>query len=146
MAFDPSAIAPFTVFRCDYRFSGDPEPEPARRFICLQHRSAGNQKLVISLKATSKVEAYRNNPKRLQGVLLYEAGAIPCFEKATVVQTKLWPIDYFHLIKEELRGNFLILGMMPSDFPEALAKAVRSSVELNRSEKARIFELLGARE
>jgi hypothetical protein len=141
LPFDPALIAPFAVFRCDYHFPGDPATTPERRFVCLGHRSLKDQIFVMSLKATSKLERYRNNPKLMQGVVFYSAGTIPCFEKDTAIQTeKIWPIDYYRL---KICSTAAVLGVMPKDFPEALRDAVQKSVILNRAEKQRIFDLLG---
>ena len=79
--FNPADLAPFSVFRCNYRFDGDPDILPARRFVCLAHAKHERSDVVITLKATSKLDAYRNNPARMAGGAVYPTGAISFFRK-----------------------------------------------------------------
>ncbi len=142
--FDPATIPPFSVIRCNYHFDGDPSPLPNRRFVCLCHKTLQARHFAICLKATSQLDSYRNNPQRMPGVVFYRAGLIPFFEKDTIVDPdNPFPIPHFDLIKQHLSGGLKILGALPEDFPEVLAKAVRASVTMSPREQRRILEILG---
>jgi hypothetical protein len=142
--FDPADLAPFSVFRCNYRFDGDPDVLPARRFVCLAHAKHERSDVVITLKATSKLEAYRNNPARLAGVVVYPAGAIPFFEKDTLIQPDN-PILHHHsnLAKQYAAGDLAILGMMPDGFVEELARAIKDSITMSAVRKRNLLAMLG---
>lgn len=121
--FDPAVIPPFSVIRCRYQFKGDPQ-SGQKRFVCLAHQDGA----MICIKATSQIEAYRNNPKKMAGVVFYEAGSIFFFEKDTVIQ----PDNYFAMLhstlaKQRAAGDLIVLGAMPDGFRDALIEAVVAS-------------------
>jgi len=142
--FDPAQIPRFSVIRCNYHFDGDPKPLIGRRFVCLEHRNLEKRAFAICLKATSQIEAYINNPRRMAGVVFYRAGAVPFFEKDTIIQPdNQFPIPHYDLIRQHASGDAKILGVLPGDFPSNLASAVRASVTITPREQRRILEILG---
>lgn len=111
----------------------------------MRHKTLQGRHFAICLKATSQLDAYKNNPRRIPGVVLYRAGIIPLFEKDTIIDPeKQFPIAHYELIKQHASGDFGVLGVLPGDFPEALAKAVRASITMSPNQKARILELLNS--
>jgi len=114
--------------------------------VCLQHCTLENRLFAFCIKATSKTTAYANNPKRLAGVVFYRAGVISFFEKDTVIEPdNQFPIPHYDLIRQHSNasGDVRLLGALPSDFPAALAKAVRDSVTMPPSKKKRLLLILG---
>ena len=89
------------------------------------------------------MEAYKNNPKRMQGVVHYPIGSVAFFEKETVIPPEhLFPIPHYDLTKQCLSKDAEVIGSLPPDFPEALVRAVKASVTMTRQEQQRILELL----
>jgi hypothetical protein len=142
--FDPAQFERFAVIRCDYRFDGDPEALPGRLFVFLDNATLDKQALALCVKATSKVEAYLNNPKKMQGAVFYKGGVLPCFPKDTIIQPEnLLPIPHLELIRNNAQGKAAVVGVMPPDFMSELLKAVHDSVTMSPKLKKRILSLLG---
>lgn len=139
MPFDPASIPLYAVIRCDYQFRPDGLPEP-KLFTCLGHLDG----CAFCLKATSRVEPYVNNRERLAGVLYYEAGAVQCFDKPTVIEpSNQFPLLHTNLARQYASNRLSIAGQMPEDFPQQLARAVRASVTLDARQQGRILRVLG---
>jgi hypothetical protein len=142
--FDPAALAPFSVIRCNYRFDGDPSILPDRRFVCLGHKRLDGSDFAICLKATSKLEAYKNNSPRMGGVVFYNAQEISFFEKDTIIQPdNQFPIPHSNLAKQFADKSLVVLGMMPSGFAESLVRAIEKSITMSPIKKRRLLEMLG---
>jgi hypothetical protein len=141
---DPSGIVPCSVFRCNYQFDGDPYALPNRRFVCLGHKDLENKSpFAICLKATSQLDAYKNNPRRLAGSVLYKAGVVPIFEKDTIIQPdNQFPIPHSNLLRQYAAGDFAVLGVLPANFIPALLDAIEQSFTMSANQKRRLHELL----
>lgn len=134
----------FEVIRCDYHFDGDPDPLPGRLFVFLENRHLSNEIYAICLKATSKVDPYKNNPQRMKGVVLYQPGEVTCFNKSTIVEPgNLIPIPHRDLIRQNRLGKAAVIGALPDGFAALLIAAVQASVTLSPREKQRLLEILG---
>jgi hypothetical protein len=133
----------FTVFRCKCRFDGEPEPL-LKRFVCIGREEESGSSLVVALKTTSKLAAYRNNPALLAGSVHYQAGVIQFFEKETVIQIdKRFPFFLSNLMTQHATGDFVILGSMPERFIDDLSRAIAASVTLSPKQKRAYREYLG---
>lgn len=142
--FDPAQFERFAVIRCDYRFAGDADSLPGRLFVFLDNVTLDKQALALCVKATSKVEPYRNNPRMMQGAVFYKGGVVPCFPKDTIIQPgNLFPIPHLELIRNNGQGKAAVVGVMPPAFMSELLKAVQDSVTMSPKEKKRILSLLG---
>jgi hypothetical protein len=138
--FDPAKIPPYTVLRFSYKW-GEGRSGP-KRFVCLMHRDG----MAICLKATSKVESYKNNPKKMIGAVFYAAGSLPCFDKDTVIEPDNY-IAVLHstLAKQHATRELKILGVMPDDFVDVLIKATLASETMTpRQQRALIGILTGS--
>lgn len=98
---------------------------------------------MICIKATSQIEAYRNNPKKMAGVVFYQAGSISFFEKDTIIQ----PDNYFAMLhstlaKQRAVGDLTVLGAMPDGFRDALIEAVVASETMTPKAQTAFINIL----
>jgi len=87
--------------------------DETKRFVILGHREG----YAICIKATTKVEIYKNNPERLSGCVYYQAKEVTFFETETVIQPdNPFPIPHPYIADCEKNGKLQILGNLPKDF------------------------------
>jgi hypothetical protein len=107
--------------------------------VCLSHEA----RHAICLKATSKLDAYKNRPDRMAGIIFVRAGTLSCFNQDTIIQPdNQVPIPHPTLATQHASGDFEILGAMHDGFPMDLAKAVRNSKTMSPREQKRILGIL----
>jgi hypothetical protein len=98
----------------------------------------------ICLKATSQVDAYKNNASKMAGVVHYHEGSPPCFPLETVVQPdNQVAIAHGDILGQQKLGTFKLEGPLPKDFPERLKKAVALSETMSPRHQKRFTEMLG---
>jgi hypothetical protein len=135
--FQPTSILPFTVIKCLAAFGGG-ESEHKRLVAICHHGEA-----LFTVKATSQVECYINS-NRLSEVVFYKGGTNRCFEKNTIIQPdNQYAIPHADLIKHHRNGDLTILGTLPANFRDELAKAAESSVTITSRGRKRLLGALG---
>lgn len=136
MAFNPNEIPLFSVIRVPYVFEG---ANVRKRFVVISH--AYNH--AFCLKTTSQTETFDADPSQLQGVVVYEAGECPLFEKRTIIDPRnQFPIAHSVLILHEGVGDFETHGVLPSDFKARLIEAITKSRVIERNKKKRLLSQL----
>lgn len=136
--FDPSLIPRFTVIRIPYTFAGSTYGE-SKRFVILGHKES----FAVCIKATSKVEIYKNNPEKLAGCVYYTAREISLFETDTAIEPdNPFPVPHSYIANCERKGSLEILGTLPNDFQGKIAKAIEDSSTLSRERKRNFLELV----
>jgi hypothetical protein len=140
MSFSPASLPKYSVIRLPYRFSGTSYSDP-KRFVVLGHK-AGH---AICIKATSRMDFYRNNPEKLAGCVLYGAGEVSQFGEETVIQPdNQFPIPHAELQDLYDKGGLDLLGTLSMDFEAKLKTAIENSTTLNERELARLLSFLGS--
>lgn len=141
-SFDPYSIQRFSVIRLPYRFEGD---RPQRKFfVVLGHRQLNaKEAFAVCVKATSKVEAYRNDSDKMRGCVFYPTGQVSCFDVDTVIQPdNQIPIPHRTIADAHFDG-LLDWWPGPANFEACFREAIRNSVTMSRRSKTRLVDLLG---
>jgi hypothetical protein len=135
--FSASSIARFDAIRLPFQFSNSSQITQ-KWFVVIAHEN-GN---AICVKATSKVERYKNNPYLMAGCAFFPVGEIPCFPKETALQ----PDNRFEiphsLIEREHANGKVTIAATSVDCRERLIASVTKSNQLNRRERQTILEWL----
>jgi hypothetical protein len=141
--FDPKKLTRYKVIRVYYQYSGQ-QPEE-KFFVVLDERYEFNGQLaVFCLKATSKVEKYKNNKNEMIGCVFYEADQITFFDLDTAIQPdNPLPFAYDRLEAFGKSGMYRVEGDMPPDFHEKLIEAIKKSDQLPRKKKAVLLAAIG---
>lgn len=137
--FDPGSIPKYCVIGLPHRFQ---EGDYAQRklFVVLGHRKG----YALCLKATSRVEMYRNNKDAMAGVVYYRGGEITAFPEDTAIQAdNCVPIPHGELSEAKANGRLEIREVLPEDFENRLRRAVDNSVTLDNLKRKRLCDLLG---
>src|SRR5690348_11393196 len=138
MSLDPASLPRFSVVRIPYRFTNATNDE-IKRFVILGHQ-AGH---VICIKATTKVDVYKNSPEKMAGCVFYKANEVKFFETETAIQPdNPFPIPHAHIIACASASNPQILGNLPSDFCDKLKLAIEISCTLSKERKYNLIELI----
>lgn len=136
---DPASIPRYSVIRLPYRF-GTASYTERKRFVVLGHQKGH----AICLKATSKVDVYKNNPEKLAGCVFYKAGEVEIFPEETAIQPdNQIPIPHTHLLMMHGKGALEWLGSLPADFETKLRAAIDNSTTLDDRQISRLLDLLG---
>jgi hypothetical protein len=136
LAFNPSAIPLFSVIRVPYVFDG---ANVLKRFVVISHANAH----AFCLKTTSQTETFDADPSQLQGVVVYETGECPLFQKRTIIDPRnQFPIAHSALVVHESNGNFENPGVLPADFKARLIEAITKSRVIERNRKKRLLSQL----
>jgi hypothetical protein len=97
----------------------------------------------ICIKATSKVDIYKNNPEMMLGCVYYQAREVSFFGTETVIQPdNPFPILHSHIADCESNGSLQILGNLPRDFQERLRTAIENSSTLSKQRKRNLLKLI----
>lgn len=137
-SFNPASIAKYSVIRLPYKFSGE-EEHRYKRFVVLGHF----ENHAICIKATSKVEIYKNNKELMGGCVHYEAKEVSFFEQETVVQPDNYvAIPHQRLTDCQKTGELEIIGDLPVHFEADLAAAIEDSVTLTEPNRKRLIEFI----
>lgn len=109
-------------------------------FVCVAHV----ERYVICLKATSRLDAYKDRPEMMAGVVLVPAGTHHFFNRDTIIQPdNQIPIPYFTLTTQAANGEFEILGPMYDGFVDDLVNAATNSHTMPPRERERLLKILG---
>lgn len=101
-------------------------------------------RFAVCLKATSKLDGYKDRPERMAGVVLVPAGTHSFFPLETIIQPdNQVPIPYLTLATQHATGEFEILGAMYGGFVADLVKAVKASHTMSPERQRSILSLLG---
>ncbi len=131
--FQPAAIPRYSVVRAALPQGGDPEE---KLLVVVSHR----QGHALTMKATSQVALYQNDPEQMAGCVFYRAGEV-CFHLDTVVQ----PDNLFMIQHANLRDPACVIGQLPADFHGKLVQAIRASIKLDANRRRVLLEMLGER-
>ncbi len=136
--FNPASIAKYSVIRLPHKFSGESEHQ-RKRFVVLGHHSEH----AICIKATSKVEIYKNNKELMEGCVFYKAKEVSFFEQETVVQPdNQVAIPYRQLKECKQKGELEILGQLPEHFEADLIVAIEDSITLTEPKRKRLIQFI----
>jgi hypothetical protein len=104
---------------------------------------AHEKEFLICIKATSRVELFKNNASKMVGCVLFKEGECGCFEKETVVEPdNQIPLRYDGVDKAYRDSTLEVLGDLPDDFAARLTKAINCSETMNEMEQKRLLKLL----
>lgn len=138
-SFDPNSLERYCVVALPHRFAGDDYDE-RKIFVVLCHRNHH----AICLKATSKVQIYKNNSDAMAGVVFYGAGQFKAFHLDTAVQPdNCVPIPHERLRESKENLNLDVFGALPDDFHGRLLKAIGNSLTLDDRQRKRLLDILG---
>lgn len=136
MPFDPGSIPPYSVIRIPVYLN---EICERKRFVVLSHFNS----CAIVIKPTSKIEQFTHNKNLAAGVVMYKAGEVAVFEKATAVDPgNQFAIPHKELIDHHTNGELEILGILPPEFEADLRDAIDDSMDLSPRKKDRLRSLL----
>jgi hypothetical protein len=134
--FDPALIPRFSVIRIPYKFDGN---RTEKFFVLICHRGVN----AICIKATSKVEIYKNNPNMMKSCIYYAAGEVKCFPLETVVQPdNQFPISHADLGKAFMERTLEIHPPLPN-FEHELRRVIRESDTLDDRRRERLLAAIG---
>ena len=133
MAFKPEQIPLFSVIRVPYVFES---ANVRKRFVVISHANGH----AFCLKTTSQTATFDADPSQLQGVVVYEAGDCPVFQKRTIIDPRnQFPIAHSVLILHERAGDFEHHGVLPGDFKARLIEAITKSRVIEHNRKKRLL-------
>jgi hypothetical protein len=133
LAFKPDEIPLFSVIRVPYLFGS---LNVRKRFVVISHVNGH----AYCLKTTSQTEAFENDPNQLQGVVVYDAGDCPVFQKRTIIDPRnQFPIAHSILMSHERSGDFEQFGILPADFKTRLIEAITKSRVIEHARKKRLL-------
>lgn len=130
--FDPASIPKFSVIRIPYRFEG---VKSEKLFVVICHRGIN----AICIKATSKVEVYKNNPVMMKGCVHYQAGVLDCFPLETIVQPdNQIPIPHADILRCSMNGTLEVHPPLPN-FEVEFRRAINASDTLDDRRRERLL-------
>ena len=113
-------------------------------FVVLCHEKVDGVMYCVCIKATSKADAYDNNPEKMLGAVCYEVGKA-CFDVRTVVEPdNPLPISHQDIVRHNRSRAFAVIGALPADFHERLVAAIKASVTMSQSRKSSMLTKIGA--
>ena len=113
-------------------------------FVVLCHEKHDGVMYCVCIKATSKTDAYDNNPEKMQGAVCYEARQT-CFAGRTVVEPdNPLPISHQDIVRHNRSRAFAVIGRLPADFHERLTAAIKASVTISPTWKSNLLAKIGA--
>ena len=119
--FDPSSLQKYSVIKLPFQL-GNESHTLTKRFVVICHEA----EYAICLKATSKVEIYKNSKDLMAGCVYYQAGQLKVFQLNTAVQPdNQVTISHAYLSESHKNGSLDYLGLMPEDFEAKLLKAIK---------------------
>jgi hypothetical protein len=138
VSFDPSSLARFSVIHLPYTFQG---VTVKKLFVVIGHE----KQFAFCIKTTTNATFYQNSPELLAGCICYKKGEVSFFTQDTLVQPEnQFPIAHQAMVEAERAGTLSIVGKMPEDFGEKLAKAINASIRLDARKKARILKFISS--
>jgi hypothetical protein len=136
--FDPNSLKRYCVIALPHRFGGEDYDE-RKIFVVLCHHNHHT----ICLKATSRVDIYKNNKEAMAGVVFYQAGQFKAFHLDTAVQ----PDNCVAIPHEKLRESkqnlkLDVFGTLPGNFQDRLLEAIDNSLTLDDRQRKRLLNIL----
>jgi hypothetical protein len=109
--------------------------DPEEKLLVVVSHQRGH---ALTMKATSQVALYLNDPEQMAGCVFYGAGEA-CFHLDTVVQ----PDNLFMIKYAQLRKPSCVIGQLPEDFHGKLVQAIRASIGLDANRQRMLLAMLG---
>jgi hypothetical protein len=136
LPFKPEEIPIFSVIRIPVELLGQ---IVRKRFVIISHVA----KHAYALKATSRTEAFGQDPGRLKEVVVYEPGECPLFSKRTIIDPRnQFPISHGALIQHHRKSSYEHFGVLPADFKQKLIHAIEISRVIEPNRKQRLLTQL----
>jgi hypothetical protein len=132
---DPAKISKYSVIQVPIKFD-EGSAKALKLFVVVCHE----QQCLICLKATTRVESYKNDKERLAGCVYYKAHET-VFSYETVIQPENhFAIRYSDIRTHERNGEFRVLGRLPSDFEPKIILAIENSLTISRSLRKKLID------
>lgn len=133
LAFDSAGLPSLSVIRVAIAFG---KGESQEKLLVIAFHDGSH---AVCMKATSKVELYRNNADKMAGAIFIPAREVPCFPLDTVIQPdNLFPVPHLNITSASVAGE------LPDQYRLKLIHAVERSSSLTEVRRARLLRELRA--